>query len=146
MKKVKGFFVIVIKQFDTTMFNADYHYTPWCIAFDKYCRFENVEKMIKFDTYVEAEQHAKEIDVDSTHNRELEIVYLTTPGADDDATRDSQLCNWVQVGGEIDALHYDIMQAQGGETGQKPKKEVPGWDTTQFSSIYKDFGSPLDQQ
>ncbi|CAG36809.1 hypothetical protein [Desulfotalea psychrophila] len=137
MKKVKGFFVIVIKQFDTTMFGADYHYTPWCIAFDKYCRFEHIEKMMKFNTYAEAERYAKEADVDTTHDRMLEIAYLTTPNAADDANNDTQLCNWLQVRGEEDALNYDIKQAQGIHTRQKPKEEVADWDTTKFSSLHK---------
>lgn len=136
MKKVKGFFVIVIKQFDTTMFDADYHYTPWCIALDKYSRFEHVDKLMKFDTYAEAEQYIKETEVDITHDRILEIVYLTTPNADDDPNDDSILCNWLRVKGEEDALNYDLEQAQGNHTLQKPEKKVPHWDTTQFSSIY----------
>ncbi len=144
MKKVKGFFVIVIKQFDTTMFDADYHYTPWCIAFDKYTRFEHVEKLMKFDAYAEAEQYIKETEVDVTHDRMLEIVYLTTSNADDDSSNDSQLCNWLQVKGEEDALNYDIEQAQGNHTYQKPEKKVPSWDTNQFSSIYTNTESELE--
>lgn len=144
MKKVKGFFVIVIKQFDTTMFDADYHYTPWCIAFDKYCRFDNIEKMMKFDTYVDAEQYAKDVEVDTTHDRILEIAYLTTTNADDDADNDSLLCNWLQVKAEEDALDYDIRQKQGRHLDQVQGEDVPGWDSTKFSSLYKTSEAQLE--
>lgn len=141
MKKVKGFFVIVIKQFDTTMFDADYHYTPWCIALDKYCRFEDVEAMIKFDTYPEAEQYAKDVEVDSTHDRILEIVYLTTPNAEDDVENDTLLKNWVQINGELDALEYDAKQSQGLHNYHSPKEKTPRWDTKKFSSLQQE-GTP----
>jgi len=144
MKKVKGFFVIVIKQFDTTMFDADYHYTPWCIAFDKYCRFDDIEKMMKFDTYAEAEQYAKGIEVNTTHDRILEIAYLTTPNAEDNPYHNSELSNWLQISEEQDALNYDIKQARGLHIHHKQQKNVSDWDTTEFSSLHKESEPQLE--
>lgn len=140
MRKVKGFFVIIVKQFDSTMFDADYHYTPWCIALHKYCRFDNVKKMKKFVTYVDAEQYVQKIKNITVQDRILEIAYLTTARLDDDAENDSLLCNWIQINGEEDALQYDLRQAQGLHI-DKEKKDVPYWDSTQFSSLYKECGA-----
>ncbi len=144
MKKVKGFFVIVIKQFDTTMFDTDYHYTPWCIAFDKYCRSKHAEKMMKFNTYAEAEQYIKDTEIDTTHDRVLEIAYLTTLHTDDDSSDDTQLKNWIQIKGEEDAFSYDIEQRQGNHICQKLEEKVPSWDSNQFSSIYTNIESALE--
>lgn len=137
MKRVKGYFVIIIKQFDDTMFGADYHYTPWCIAHKKYCRFHKTEKIKKFCSFSEATQYIKE-DIDTnSHDRELEIAYLTTVKAEDNENDHSQLINWIHISCENDALNYDLKQASyNGDTNQTQQPSAEAWDSNSFSAIF----------
>ncbi len=138
-KTVKGFYVAIIKQYDDTMFGADYHYTPWCIADTKYCRMTRTDKIRKFSTYKDAKEFISSESISNTHDRQLEIVYLTTLLHSDDENDSSQLKNWIQVSGEQDAHNFDKRQREfrGIETVVCDSHIVFDWDSTEFHSIFK---------
>lgn len=139
MKRVKGYFVIIIKQFDDTMFGADYHYTPWCIAHKKYCRFHQTARIRKFPSFSEAEQYSKNTtQTNNSHDRELEIAYLTTARTEDDPNNHTQLINWVQITSENDALIYDRKQAASYTlvTDQAKRANNEAWDSNSFSAVF----------
>lgn len=136
-KVVKGFFVVIIKQHDDTMFGADFHYTPWCIADDKYCRFTRIDKTRKFPTYEDAQKYISSSS-SNTHNRQLEIVYLTTFLHSDDEKLNTFLNNWIQVSSGQDALDFDRLQTESKYTeGVYDSNTVFDWDSTEFRSIFK---------
>ncbi len=131
-KQVKGYFVILIKQFDDTMFGAEYHYTPWCIAHTKYCRFHKVEKIKKFDSYEDAQRYIDTIRPTNSHDRDYEIAYLTYNPSDN-----QRLSNWVQITGEADAINYDQQHEKNNNHSSSRDSHVPLWDSTNFNSLFK---------
>lgn len=138
MKNVRGYFVLLIKQYDSTMYVTDYHYTPWCIAEEKYCRYNRQDKIKKFDTYSEAEQFRNVLLVSrpqSFSDRQCEIAYLTTPSVFDDSTQLEMLTRFVKVAGEEDALMFDRRQ-QRAESGIIEAGRVPWWNYKEFDAIY----------
>lgn len=137
MKNVKGFFVIVVKQFDTTMPGADYHYTSWCIAQNEYCRFYHTEDLKLFDSYDDAASFAEDRLANLTHDVKFEIVYLTTTEWEDEAALDN-LNHWIQVSNEQEAVDYDVLQKSGEAVDEfDPATDDISWyDTTQFHAIY----------
>lgn len=138
-KTVKGFFVVIIKQYDDTMFGADYHYTPWCIADNKYCRMTRTDKIRKFSTYNDAKKYLSSASISNTHDRQLEIVYLTTLLHGDNENDSSQLINWIQISGEQDAQNFDNLQKESRwvEDVVCNSDIVFDWDSTEFHSIFK---------
>ena len=138
MKRVKGYFILVIKQFDDTMFGADYHYTPWCIAEHKYCRFQKTEKLRKFSSFAEAREYSCQNESTNSHDRELEIAYLTTQAATDDEKDVKTLTCWVQVHCEEDAEAHDLRQANQ-HISQTDLAHVKSerWNSTSFASVFK---------
>ncbi len=136
MKRVKGYFVLVIKQFDDTMFGADYHYTTWCIGWQKYCRFKKTEKLRKFETYKEAASFQLADAAVNSHERCLEIVYLTTAEYSMDEKLSENLTKWVQIGSEEDAEAFDMRQKEG-QIPLKSTTRTPEWDSTQFSALFQ---------
>lgn len=131
-KQVRGYFVILIKQFDDTMFGAEYHYTPWCIAHTKYCRFHRVDRIKKFDLYEDAQKHIDEIRPTNSHDRDYEIAYLTYSSPDS-----HQLNNWLQIKGEADAIEFDQQQEKALTPTSMNVENVPLWDSTNFQSLFK---------
>lgn len=135
MKRVKGYFVLVIKQFDDTMFGADYHYTSWCIGWKKYCRYNNTKKLRIFETYQEAKSFKLRNEASNSHERCLEIVYLTTAEHSQDERLTENLTRWVQIDSEQDAVEFDQNQKTGQlETCSEIRAQQ--WDSTQFSSLF----------
>lgn len=130
-KRVKGYFVILIKQFDDTMCGAEYHYTPWCIANNKYCRFHKVEKIKKFDFYEDAKKHIAEIAPNNSHDRAYEIAYLTSN------TQTGELNSWVKIECEDNAVEYDHLQADSTKINNDKPSNTPSWDSTSFDSLFK---------
>lgn len=136
-KVVKGFFAVIIKQYDDTMFGADYHYTPWCIADNKYCRFTRTDKIRKFSTYKDAQEYTSSESTSNTHDRQLEIVYLTTLLHGDNESDSAQLKNWIQVSGEQDAQDFDKLQKKSKRVEfVYNSNTVFDWDSTEFRSIF----------
>lgn len=137
MKQVKGFFVLIVKQFDSTMPSSDYHYTTWCIAENEYCRFYHTDELKKFVTYEEAERFAQQYLENTTHDIQLEIAYLTTTGWTRNPVGDN-LNHWIQVSSEQEAVDYDVLQKKETSTAEFDPlhEDVCWWDTTQFHSIY----------
>lgn len=136
MKRVKGFFVLIIKQFDDTMFGANYHYTTWCIGWQKYCRFSHVEKLRLFDTYESALQYKKLDEKANSHKRCLEIAYLTTAQYSAKEPEPKQLTKWVQINSEEDAVFFDQQQLKGQTKTKNIATRAPTWDSNEFSSIF----------
>lgn len=135
-KQVRGFFVILIKQFDDTMFGAQYHYTPWCIAHTKFCRFHKVDRIKKFDLYKDAQTYIKEIRPNSSHDRDYEVAYLTYNSSD------NQLLNtWVQIRNEADAVEYDQHLSNKVHQTSLNNANIPSWDSTNFQSLFKQITS-----
>lgn len=137
MKRVKGYFVLVIKQFDDTMFGADYHYTPWCIANHKYCRFQKTEKLRKFNSFTDARNYIDQTEPSNSHDRELEIVYLTTQEANDNEKDVKTLTCWVQIQCEEDAEAHDLRQTNQ-HISQPDLAQVKSerWNSTSFASVF----------
>lgn len=137
MKQVKGFFILIVKQFDSTMPSSDYHYTTWCIANTEYCRFYHADELKKFDSFEEAERFGNQYVQNTSHDIKLEVAYLTTTGLERNPT-DSNLNHWVQVSSEQEAVDYDVLQKKEPTTTEfdPPTEDVCWWDTTQFHSIY----------
>lgn len=140
MKKVKGYFVLIVKQFDCTMPGADFHYTSWCVAVNKFCRYTKTDKIRKFSTYEEAQRYAKEQDMLTSHDRALEVAYLTTPSWKQESCN-AHLTNWVQITSEQDALLFDEDQKNGNNSTLIEKNAEP-WNSKAFSSIFKTFHTP----
>jgi len=137
MKRVKGYFILVIKQFDDTMFGADYHYTPWCIAKDKYCRSHNTEKLRKFSSFAAAKEYICQTEPTNSHDRELEIAYLTTQKVPDNQEDSSTLTSWVQIQCEEDAIAHDHRQ-KNQHLSQVDVEQVKSqrWNSTCFASVF----------
>lgn len=135
---MKGYFVLIIKQFDDTMFGADYHYTPWCIGEHKYCRCRNTKKLRKFSSFVEARNYICQTEHINSHDRELEIAYLTTQKATDNAGSTSTLTCWVQIQCEEDAMAHDRKQKHQFLSQPEPTKlNNQSWNSTCFASVFE---------
>ncbi len=137
MKRVKGYFVLILKQLDDTMYGTDYHYTTWVVANNMFCRQNQAQKIKKFETFKEAERWIAQDLLNNSHERTFEIAYLTTINWDDDANNSKKLKNWIQISSEEDALIFDVQQEKNfGTKTPTMNNDTHFWDSTQFSSIY----------